>query len=246
MAKATAELGVRPITMHSIIIDRFPRLGMLWSRSKTTNPDNYFAIYNSATLLPCTEKQFFDWESLLQSLDEESFKIFLAKAAGLVTARTHEERGWTQFIECINEVRGYRYAQSLGYTDVRLIREQSDPLPDLEASKTNEKCLLEVKTIHKSDLDIQLRGQVQVEESGLPLRLERLLRKRYSKAIKQIEGHPWVSEARQICYMVINLDLRTVLAQENERFLEQFLKEIETSVEIHSISQHWPARMNLA
>jgi len=219
---------------------------MLWERSRTTDGDNYFGIYDSPKLPPSTERQFREWESLLQALDDQSLDIFLAKASGRVTACSNPERGWTQLVECINEVRGYQYALSLGYPEVRLIREQSDELPDIEASNGDGKCLVEVKTIQKSDMDIELRGQVQVEESGLPLRLTRLLRKRYSKACDQIAGHPWASQARKICYMLINLDLRTVLADENQELLEEFIQDLQTDVEIHAISQHWPAKPNVA
>lgn len=217
---------------------------MLWHRSKTSDTVNYFGIYNSPTLFPGTEKQFIEWESLLQSLDSHSLEIFLEKAAGLVTACIDAERGWSQLVECINEVRGYGYALSLGYTKVRLLREQADPLPDIEASNADERCLVEVKTIQKSDLNIEMRGQVQKGESGLPVRLKRLLRRRYSKAIEQITGHTWNSSARKICYMIINVDLRTVLADENRELLHEFLNDLQADVEIHSISQHWRAKPN--
>lgn len=140
----------------------------------------------------------------------------------------------------MNEVRGYQYAQSLGYTTVRLLDEQASPLPDVEASKTDGRCLIEVKTIQESDQELQMRGQIQSAESGLPLRLKRVLKKRYLHATNQIAGHPWADHARKICYMVINLDLRTLLADENKELLQAFLRELQTDVEIYSISQYWP------
>jgi hypothetical protein len=232
---------VRPIPMHAAIIERFPRLGMLWDRSKTAAADNYFGIYDSPTLFPGTEKQFIAWESLLQALDPESLNVFLRKAAGSVTGRTNPDRGWSQLVESMNEVRGYQYAQSLGYTTVRLLDEQGRPLPDIEASETDGRCLIEVKTIQESDEELQMRGQIQSAQPGLPLRLKRLLKKRYSHATNQIAGHPWADHARKICYMVINLDLRTLLADENKELLQAFIQELQTDVEIYSISQYWPS-----
>jgi hypothetical protein len=226
--------------MHPAIIERFPRLGRLWYRSKTGDADNYFGIYDSPTLLSGTEKQFIEWEGLLQALDPESLVVFLRKAAGRVTANINPHRGWNQLVECMNEVRGYQYAQSLGYPTVRLLDEQARPLPDIEASKTDGQCLIEVKTIQESDQELQMRGIIQSAELGLPLRLRRLLKKRYLHATNQIAGHPWALNARKICYMVINLDLRTLLADENKDLLEAFIEELQTDVEIYSISQYWP------
>jgi hypothetical protein len=46
--------------------------------------------------------------------------------------------------------------------------------------------------------------------------------------------------------MVINLDLRTLLAEENKTLLQTFIQQLETDVEIHCISQHWPANPTMA
>lgn len=206
-------------------------------------PDNYFAIYDKPLLLESTEKQFIVWEVLLQTLDPDSFETFLRKAAGRVTARAKSpDRGWSQLVESLNEVRGYRHALELGYSRARLIDEQSIPLPDVEASRPDAaECLLEVKTIQESDEELQMRGQIQSAESGLPKRLTRAIQEKYSRAITQIGNHPWAGEARKIFYLIINLDLATVLAEENKDFLETFIKEIQRDdVEIHYVSQYWP------
>jgi hypothetical protein len=152
------------------------------------------------------------------------------------------DRGWTQLVESVNEVRGYQHARAIGYENCRLLDEQSHPFPDVEASNSAGKwCLLEVKTIQESAEELRLRGEVQAAEPGLPMRLTRVLRRRYLHACQQIAGHARASEAERICFMIINLDLRTVLAQENKRLLEDFLRTIEEDVKIQSISQHWPA-----
>jgi len=232
--------------MHIAIIKRFPKLGMLWERSHTDAADNYFGIYDSPKLFPGTEKQFIEWEALLQDLDPKSLETFLRKAAGKVSAQRNPDRGWSQLVESMNEVRGYQYAHSLGYTTVHLLDEQAHPFPDIEAYNANGKCLIEVKTIQKSDEELRKRGQVQSEELGLPIRLRRLIKKRYSHAVKQISGHPLADSARKICYMVINLDLRTLLAKENKRLLEVFIQELQTEVEIYYISQYWPAKPSVS
>jgi hypothetical protein len=229
--------------MHPTLISRFPRLGALYLRSKTTKSDNYFAIYDKPTLFESTEKQFIAWEALLQALDPDSFETFLRKAAGRVAARAKSpDRGWSQLVDCFNEVRGYRYAVDIGYSRARLVDEQSVPLPDVEASKPDDaKCLLEVKTIQESDEELQMRGHIQSAESGLPKRLTLTIQNKYSEAISQIANHPWAPEARKICYLIINLDLATVLAGENKDFLETFIKKLERNdVEIQYISQYWP------
>src|SRR5438034_1311457 len=115
--------------MHPDLIERFPRLGELYLRSKVEALNNYFAIYDKPTLLESTERQFVAWEHLLQSPDMDSFEIFLRKAAGRVAACAKSpDRGWSQLIDCFNEVRGYRYLKEIGYADVRLLDEQSTPL----------------------------------------------------------------------------------------------------------------------
>ncbi len=226
--------------MHVTITERFPRLGMLYQRSKTSAMDNYFGIYDAPTLHEGTEKQFATWETLLQALDPASLDTFLRKTVGRVSARSNPDRGWSQLVETINEVRGYVYAQSLGFTTCRLLDEQAHPFPDIEASGVEGRCLIEVKTIQESDEEIELRGQVQSAESGIPQRLKRVLRKRYSHAVDQIAGHPWASDARRICYIIITLDLCTVLAEENKDLLQVFIEELQGDVEIHYISQYWP------
>ena len=72
-------------------------------------------------------------------------------------------------------------------------------------------------------------------------RLKRVLRKRYLHATSQIAGHRWAREARRICYMIITLDLCTVLADENKALLRRFIEELQGEVEIHYVSQYWPA-----
>lgn len=227
--------------MHATIIERFPRLGMLYQRSNTTATDNYFGIYDSPILYDGTKQQFATWETLLQSLDAASLEIFLRKTAGRVSARPNHSRGWGQLVEAVNEVRGYVHAQSLGFSTCRLLNEQAHPFPDVEAAGVAGRCLIEVKTIQESDEEIELRGQLQRAESGLPQRLKRVLRKRYSHAVNQIAGHPWATDARRICYMVITLDLCTVLADENKELLRRFIQDLQGDVEIHYVSQYWPA-----
>lgn len=187
------------------------------------------------------ETQFATWEGLLQGLDPASLETFIRKARGRVSARPIFDRGWSQLVDVVNEVRGYRYAQSLGYTACRLLDEQAHRFPDIEACGDPGKCLVEVKTIQESDEELTLRGQAQRGELGLPQRLQRVLRKRYSHAVKQIAGHPWAANARRICFMIINVDLRTALAEENKDLLRVFLGELQRDVEIHHISQYWPA-----
>src|SRR5207302_1309692 len=108
-----------------------------------------------------------------------------------------------------------------------------------------EKCLCEVKTIQESDEELAMRGQIQSAELGLPQRLRRAIRKAYFKALEQINGHPWAKNARKICYVVINLDLATVLAEENKKLLEDFISDLETErAEIYFTSQYWPHEPN--
>ena len=235
--------GYFGLAVHPSLIKRFSRLGLLYERSKTLSADNYFGIYDTPELFESTERQFTEWEDLLQKLDPISFDVFLRKTSGRVAAH-NPDRGWTQLVESMNEVRGYQHARAIGYEKCRLLDEQSHPFPDVEASNAaNKWCLLEVKTIQESAGELRLRGKVQVAVAGLPVRLTRVLRRRYRHACQQIAGHPRALEAERICFMIINLDLRTVLAQENKRLLEDFLRTLEGDVKIQSISQHWPAEM---
>jgi hypothetical protein len=226
--------------MHPELIDRFPRLGLLYKESRISSPDNYFSIYDKPDLLPSTEKQFIVWENLLCALDDVSFGVFRRKSAGRVAARTSPDRGWSQLVESMNEVRGYQFAQSLGYSNCRLLDEQGHPFPDIEGVSSDSKGLIEVKTIQESDEEIAMRGQPQMGQQGLPKRLQNCLRRKYSDATRQIAGHPWSGEARKICYMVINLDLPIVLVDQNKRLLERFLTELQRDVEIQYVSQFWP------
>jgi hypothetical protein len=215
---------------------------MLYQRSRTDKEDNYFAIYSGPVLLQSTADQFTTWETLLQTLDAVSLETFFRKTAGRVAARANPDRGWSQLVEAMNEVRGYQYAQSLGYTTCRLLDERGHPFPDIEALGASGECLIEVKTVQESEEELAMRGEVQAAEHGLPKRLKRVVRNKYLHAIKQIAGHPSAASARKICYLVITLDLRTVLAQENESLLRSFVQELQEEVEIYYKSQYWPAK----
>lgn len=230
--------------MHAALIKRFPRLGALYERSKVLSEDNYFGIFDSPVLNESTEKQFTEWEELLQTLDPDSFETFLRKASGRVAARLKTpDRGWNQLIEAFNEIRGYQHAIKLGYSRARLLDERSSPLPDVESTALGgDKCLLEVKTIQESEEELEMRGKIQSAKLGLPGRLERAIRRKYSHAIEQINGHPSAGEARKVCYLIINLDLATALAEGNKKLLEVFCQGLERDgVEIHCISKYWPA-----
>ena len=86
-----------------------------------------------------------------------------------------------------------------------------------------------------------MRGNIQSAKFGLPKRLTRAIQNKYSEAISQIANHPWAAEARKICYLIINLDLAIVLANENKDFLRTFIKELQRAdLEIHYVSQYWP------
>ena len=65
--------------MHPELIQRFPRLGQLYLRSKVTKPDNYFAIYDKPTLFEGTENQFIVWEALLQTWIQTHSRHFFVR-----------------------------------------------------------------------------------------------------------------------------------------------------------------------
>jgi hypothetical protein len=232
------------LTMHPDNQRKFPLLADLYQESDVSNPDNYFSICAEAMLLPGDEAQFVTWESELTLLDSDSRATFIKKAKGLVSVRDKSGRDWHQLVEIFNEIKGYELAKNLGYERVRFISGRS--LPDIEASGAVGTGLIEVKTINESAYEVSVRGKkVQKGEFGLPDRLRTALSERYEKARSQIFNHPASSDARKICLFVIALDLRTVLKTKNEECLNLFLAQLESDVEIHSISGPWPVERTL-
>lgn len=225
--------------LHRHLIERFPLIGELYQASDTSHPNNYFAIYTEPVLFPGTEGQFRRWQSGFESLDRESFSTFVRKSKGAVSAVNQVARGWTQLIDSVNEVMVYNHAKSLGYDEVRLVEKRH--LPDIEASRRTDECLIEVKTINESEVEVAQRGRLQRGGLGLPDRLKLRIEKKYREARIQIISHPRAAFSRKICFMVINLGLATVLERRNKQLLDNFIKELESDIEIHHISRTWPA-----
>ena len=230
------------LTMHSDNQRKFPRLAYLHQKSDVNHPDNYFSICAEAKLLPGDEAQLMTWERRLTLLDPDSWATFIRKATGRVSLRDKSGRDWHQLVETFNELKGYEHARNLGYERVRFISETNRSLPDIEASGSIGAGFIEVKTINESAYELSVRGKkVQKGEFGLPDRLRTALSERYQKARSQIFNHPASSDARKICLFVIDLDLRTVLKTKNKECLNLFFAQLESDVEIHSISRHWPS-----
>ena len=99
---ANGDRGYFGSGVHPSLIKRFSRLGLLYERSKTLSSDNYFGIYDTPELFESTERQFTEWERLLQELDPVSFDVFVRKTSGRVAAH-NPDRGWTQLVESMNE-----------------------------------------------------------------------------------------------------------------------------------------------
>lgn len=227
--------------MHPNLMNQFPKIGALYRASDPKNPDNYFGIYTKPELHSATRQQFERWEEKLGKLDDRSFATFLRKTKGRVSAVADKRRGWNALIESMNEVDAYCHAIKLGFPRARLIDESHESLPDIEAVNSHGVCLVEAKTINESQAELQRRGKIQRGKLELPRRLERLIRLSYKNARKQIFGHSQSSTARKICYLVINLDLSTVLERRNQQLLDQLIMSIQTDVEIEALSRTWPA-----
>lgn len=217
----------------------FPCLYDLFLRSQQTNPSNWFCHPTTKRNIEDTppDQSVIDLERNFQELDEAAWKAFVARTAPCVCIKDQWGH-WTRLYECFNELHGYLYLKSEGYTNIRFIKERAQiKTPDLYGQRDGKWALLEVKTLHErhdTTAWLMRRGKYEGKEKNarkvghqLPSIMKKRLTDTIESARKQLKHnhkslpHPIT---RKIVYLAVWFD--TFYPRQNHvDELQSFLKD---------------------
>lgn len=157
------------------------------------------------------KRTFFDRIELnLQALAEPDWQAILEKVVPRFKNRymaNGRDRGWQPAFDILNEAESYRWLASKGFAELQFFPEQSTKrAPDIAALYRHEKWLCEVKTLNRSDREIENRigsavrsSSDRLEDSFISGKLMNVL----SVARQQFEGH---ESDRRLLIMIANFD----------------------------------------
>jgi hypothetical protein len=139
--------------------NEFARFYELYELSDQSHPDNYFSkVFQQKFVYyrEGTRMSFGPLEKALDQLDAEAWKQLKGKALPLVTQK-NPRREWSQLFNHLYEAFGYEWLAKEGYTDIQFVArrdKQSERTPELFGKSSTSKAILEVKTINRSEQEI--------------------------------------------------------------------------------------------
>jgi len=172
------------------------------------NPDSYFN--NLEELLKNQTNCYTSLAKDINRLDKDSWE-FLRKECSNDLCNPDEKRGWSQLFNKLNEVKGYIHLLEKGCNNIKFIpksTKNNEETPDLEGTSDKVSFLCEVKTINKSDVEIQRVENRECKEVGLHLNegLRSQLKLVILKAKSQLENYCSDENMERIAYILINND----------------------------------------
>ena len=118
---------------------------------------------------PVIRKVFQDIESHLHDIEEEQWKKLLPKVVEKFR-RKEADRGWQQAFNALQEGIAYSLLSRDGYSEIGFLPHRpSQRTPDLIARRGNDQVAIEVKSINRSEAQIQAEKNMTVQSLGLPL-----------------------------------------------------------------------------
>ena len=185
----------------------------------------------------------------MQQLDDNAWRGLKQKAVKYVTIRD-KRRGYEQLFNTLSEVKGYLYLKSEGHTEVHFIPEENTPTPDLYGRCGSSGILMEVKTLNKSDdeLDwIQANSELRNGHmtargvrTGLGDSLKNKIIDTIDTAKEQLLSYSRNGIQRKIVYLIINPDLQLALDSRNIHELLAFIEEQDNNqVEVKHCFRGW-------
>lgn len=218
----------------------YPRLSELCALARSDERDHILRkIPNEVKKSPSVFKGI---EEDLARLPAPAWSSF--KKRMLESIQKAPKREYQQFVDTLNELKGYRYLENQGYSDIEFIPRSDDrETPDLKASASGRSlALVEVKTLNQSDDEVahieENTSRLEVGEElivrsvqvGLPDALKRKIRDTIAKAKSQLVSYE--SDVPDICrviFLVIKLDTIQALDQRNWNGLDIFLTQQQES-----------------
>lgn len=154
-----------------------------------------------------------DVESFLNPLDERAWHALRQRIIPYLK-RKDGKRGWPQFLEKINEARGYGHLISLGCENVEFIEEVNEKgieTPDLKGTLGRRLVLCEVKTVNISDAEVDDRLSKKLKlydgnSAPFTLKFMEKITATVQKAINQLNAFSSEGVPRKIVYLVVHVD----------------------------------------
>lgn len=170
------------------------------------DPSAFFHNFEDTLLLPDARKCFLPYECAFEQLDADSWD-FLKNEARPYLAHRDGNRGWSQLIDIWNQAFAHNYLVRRGCVSVRFIPEAPKKTPDLEGMLDARKVLCEVKTIHSSDVEVDLQrtGKAGRTVKSLNEGFFDKLMKTLLTAKCQMQAFD-DSTAKYIAFLIVNFD----------------------------------------
>ena len=196
----------------------FLKLYETYCESDQDNEQNYFQMFDKALEQPYARQHYEQLEGELGQLDNEAWQEFKQKVHQCAIVKDNK-RGWRELFDYFNEVKGYLYLKSLGCREIHFILEETMKTPDLYGLCGTDGILMEVKTINRSDdeldwikMNLELlnrKGNLQegIVRNGLDDLLRRKIMDTINRAKQQLENYADNRVQRKIVYLVIDLDI---------------------------------------
>jgi hypothetical protein len=137
----------------------FPRFYELHELSEQSHPDNYFTSvfqHHFAYDPNLTQMSFGPLERALERLDKEAWGQLIGKALPFVTQKD-PRRQWSQLFNHLYEAFGYEWLVEQGYKSIEFVArsdKKSERTPELLGKSQTSTAILEVKTVNRSDIEI--------------------------------------------------------------------------------------------
>jgi hypothetical protein len=181
--------------------------------SDPASPDAYFKNFEeSLEEIDQKREAFRRVEASLSLLDVDAWRTLKQSAAAQLTRR-RAGRGWQDLFDVLSEARAYAYLRSIRCSEIRFLKRENRPTPDLEAIHDGRRLLCEVKTVNISDREAERRQRVY---SGTPVASKTptvlgpqylaKLSKTLASAVQQLDAADPERTARRFVFCVLHFD----------------------------------------
>jgi hypothetical protein len=192
--------------------DHFPRLFEL--RDLLPNPlpaRTALPALDETLMLPGKREYFERIEADLQRLDASGWEALKGRMTRWPKTAPDPQRALEPLYDALNEVKAYNYLQDTGCSHVRFIpvsEVSGQKTPDLGADDHGREVLCEVKTINRSEVEVDRAqsGGVGTSTDQLTSALLEKIRKICSAAKDQMLRYDGSGSARKIAYVFVNFD----------------------------------------
>ncbi len=191
--------------------DEFPRIFELRDLLPTPLPEGVaFPSLDETSIQFAPKRKFLrDIGAELQSLDAVGWAALKAKLTPL--PKSHKTRVLEPLYNILNEAKAYNHLKRIGCINIHFIPEskvKGQKTPDLGADAQGQKVLCDVKTINRSDVEVDRAnsGGVGTTKEQLDAGFFRKLKSDLEYAKKQMLAYDPDKAMRKIAYVIVNYD----------------------------------------